>query len=160
MLIKTIKDETFQDYKKASMLISMCYCDWKCCIEQNIDISICQNSDLAKEKDIEVCVSDIIDRYISNNVTAAIIIGGLEPILQFEEVFDFIKEVRERKIEDDIVIYTGYYPDEISGEIKKLEIFKNIIIKFGRYKENAPSKYDDVLGISLISDNQFAKKIS
>jgi pyruvate-formate lyase-activating enzyme len=160
MLIKTIKDETFQDYKKASMFISTCFCDWKCCVEQNIDKSICQNSPLAKDRDIEYSISEIIDRYVANSVTSAIVIGGLEPMLQFEEVCDFIREVRNSGISDDIVIYTGYYPDEIEDEINQIKSFQNIIVKFGRYKADTPSKYDEVLGITLVSDNQFAMKIS
>lgn len=160
MLIKTIKDETFQDYKKVSMFISTCYCDWKCCVEQGIDKSICQNSLLAKYQNVEYSNSEIIDRYISNPVTSAILIGGLEPMLQFEEVYDLIKKARESNITDDIVIYTGYYPNEIEDEIKLLSSFQNIIIKFGRYKISSQSKFDEVLGVTLASENQFAIKIS
>ena len=36
---------------------------------------------------------------------------------------------------------------------------KNIIIKFGRFIPNRPSRYDEVLGVELASDNQFAKRI-
>ena len=98
-------------------------------------------------------------RYINNQLTQAIVIGGLEPFLQFEEVLDFIKEFRENS-NDDIVIYTGYYPYEKEREIKLLKQYKNIIIKFGRYTINLPTKYDDILGITLISGNQYAEKIS
>lgn len=157
--LKQIIDETFQDYKKPSMLLATCFCDWKCLKEQNLDISICQNSDLAKQKIIDIPIEDIINRYINNPITKAVIIAGLEPMLQFNEVFQFIKEFR--KVSDnDIVIYTGYYPEEIVNQINELKKYKNIIIKFGRYKHESNKKYDEVLGIWLISDNQFALKIS
>jgi putative AlgH/UPF0301 family transcriptional regulator len=38
MKVKTILDETFQDYRKCSMLISACYCDWKCELEDELAI--------------------------------------------------------------------------------------------------------------------------
>ena len=46
--------------------------------------------------------------------------GGLEPFDQFEELFNFIKKFREVSL-DDIVIYTGYYKEEL--------LEKNIRIK-------------------------------
>ena len=152
-------DENFQDYKKPSMLLATCYCDWKCLKEQGLDLSICQNSELIKQKIIDISIEIIIDRYINNPITNAIIIAGLEPILQFNEVIQFIREFRNAS-NDDIVIFTGYYPNEIKNRIEELKKYKNIIIKFGRYKYNSNKKYDEVLGVWLISDNQFAKKIS
>ena len=41
-----------------------------------------------------------------------------------------------------------------------LKKYKNIIIKFGRYIPNRPKKYDNILGIDLVSDNQYAEVIS
>ena len=38
--------------------------------------------------------------------------------------------------------------------------WENIIIKFGRYIPNQEKHYDDVLGIELASDNQYAEVIS
>ena len=58
------------------------------------------------------------------------------------------------------MIYTGYYLEEIEGKIYFLKCFNNIIVKFGRYIPNSKSRYDEILGINLASDNQFAKKIS
>ena len=59
-----------------------------------------------------------------------------------------------------IVIYTGYYPSEIKEQLKKLFKFNRIIIKFGRYIPNDKPRYDEVLGITLASSNQFAQDIS
>lgn len=157
--LKNIIDEVFQDYKKPSMMLGTCKCDWKCLIEQGLDISVCQNSELVKQKTIEVSNKYIINRYLNNPITKAIIIAGLEPMLQFNEVLEFVKQFR-LECEDDIVIYTGYYPKEILYLIDRLIIYKNIIIKFGRYKKDSNKKYDDILGIELVSDNQYAIKIS
>ena len=136
-------------------------CDWKCCLEAGIDTSICQNYNLSKEKPKEIPNEKIFERYISNPITKSIVIGGLEPFDQYEELMALISYFRLCKACDDtFVIYTGYYPEEIEGFILFLKRFSNIIIKFGRYIPNSKSKYDEILGINLASDNQFAKKIS
>lgn len=160
MLVKTIIDEDFTNYKKSSMFIATCYCNWKCCIEQELDKSICQNSEIAQQKNIEVSADEIFSRYISNSITNAIVIGGLEPFLQFEEIYNLIKCFRDNKCFDDIVIYTGYYDYEISDKINMLKQFSNIIIKYGRFIPNHKPHYDEVLGINLISNNQYAERIS
>ena len=36
---------------------------------------------------------------------------------------------------------------------------KGVIIKFGRFIPNRPSRYDEVLGVTLASDNQFAMRV-
>jgi len=159
MQLKQIIDENFQDYKKPSILLATCKCDWKCLKEQGLDLSICQNSELVKQKTIDIPINDIINRYINNPITKAIIIAGLEPILQFNEVIEFINEFRIIS-DDDVVIYTGYYPEEISNKLNILTKYKNIIIKYGRYKHESVKRFDNVLGIWLVSDNQYAIKIS
>lgn len=160
MQVKTIMDESFQDYKLPSMMIATCMCDWKCCSEQGVSNSICQNSIISKQQNIEVSVDEIFSRYISNPITQAIVIGGLEPFLQFEEVYDLIKYFRENNCNNDFVIYTGYYINEIRDKVEKLKGFKNIILKTGRYILDSESRYDNVLGIKLASNNQFGIKIS
>lgn len=161
MRIKDVMDECFQDYKKTSMLISVAGCDWKCCKEADIPIGVCQNSDLAKQKDIEISANELIERYLKNPISKAIIFAGLEPMLQFDEITAFINALRYKyNCHDDVVIYTGYYPEEVAFEIKYLSTFENIIVKFGRYIPNRPNRYDDVLGVELISDNQYAVKIN
>lgn len=141
------------------MMLATCCCDWKCLKELNLDISVCQNSQIVEQKNIEVSIESIINRYLNNPITQAVVIGGLEPMLQFEEVLEFIKQFRQRS-NDDIVIYTGYYPEEIKDKIEQLKQYKNIIVKFGRYIPNRNKRFDNVLGIWLASDNQFAIKIS
>lgn len=159
MKLKYLIDEDFINYKKASMFIGTISCGGKCCIEAKIPFSVCQNDKLRKAPVINMDNNILIDRYCKNNITSAIVFGGLEPFEQFDDLKIFIADFRNIS-NDDIIIYTGYYPDEINDYINELKSFKNIIIKYGRYIPNKPSRYDDVLGITLSSDNQFAEKIS
>lgn len=161
MRIKTVVDEDFTNYKKAAMFIGTISCGGKCCIEAGIPLSVCQNDGWRSCAPIHIDDRTLCERYLSNNITSAIVFGGLEPFEQFDEVSWFIRVLRNTyKCDDDVVIYTGYTPDEIKEEVKLLSEFKNIIIKYGRYVPNAKTRYDDVLGVNLASDNQYAVKIS
>ena len=155
-----IKDEIFQDYKKPSMLIACINCDWKCCKDSGVPNTICQNYKLREKSKIKTLSNlEIVNRYLSNIITSGVIFGGLEPFMQFEEIISLIDCFRWETL-DDIVIYTGYYEDEIIDKIAVLTKYKNIIIKFGRYVPNSQPIYDEILGVYLASDNQYAKKIS
>ena len=161
MELKGIIDEDFVNYKKPSMFLATCYCDWKCLTEKNLDISICQNSELVKQKNIEISVNKIIERYLNNPISQSIVIGGLEPVKQFGDVINFIYELRiTYNCSDNIVIYTGYYPEEIKEELSSLLQYKNIVVKFGRFEINSEKRFDKILGIWLNSSNQWAEKIS
>lgn len=161
MLIKTIEEENFNNYKKVCMLIGTAKCDFKCCKEQNLPLSTCQNNSLFKQETKEISNENILNKYMNNSFSSSIVIGGLEPFLQFDEILNFIKTARVTyKIEDDIVIYTGYYPDEINKELEQLKKYKNIYIKFGRFIPDHEPHFDEVLGINLASDNQIGVKIS
>jgi hypothetical protein len=159
MRLRQIIDEDFVNYKKPSMLLCSCFCDWKCATEQGLNASLCQNADLINEKIISLSAQEIVERYLDNPIINAIVIAGFEPFLQFDELLKFILVFRHYS-QDDIVIYTGYYPKEIKGYVDSIKRFPNIIIKYGRYIPNREKKFDDVLGVYLISDNQFAEKIS
>ena len=65
-----------------------------------------------------------------------------------------------KETNDDIVIYTGYTEEEVADKVYLLDLFPNIIIKYGRYIPGQEPHYDEVLGVKLASDNQYAKKIS
>jgi len=158
--ISNLKDEDFVNYKKPSMFIGTCFCNWKCCDEAGISREVCQNYQLHNSKQHNLTFEQIYRRYINNPLTSAIVIGGLEPILQSEEVIGLIKYFREHNCHDDFVIYTGYYEEEIQNVIDTLKEFDNIIFKFGRFKPNQEKHWDEVLGVYLISDNQFGKKVS
>lgn len=159
MIIKGVVDEVFQDYKKTSMLIEMPYCTFKCLNELNLPISICQNCELTNQKNIEIDCATLIERYLGNNLTSAVIFAGLEPFDSFLDVFDFIRQFRA-VCNDEIVVYTGFDEHEITDKTRILSQFKNIIIKFGRFIPDQEKHYDEILGVELASPNQYAKNIS
>lgn len=161
MRIKTIVDEDFTNYKKPVMVVGTAFCDGKCCREAGVPLSVCQNDEWHKVATIEMADEKIINRYLDNPISKALCFAGLEPFEQFDEVHSIIRGLRkDHNCSDDIVIYTGFYPNEIEEQINILKQYKNIIIKFGRYIQNKESHYDPTLGVHLSSDNQFAVKIS
>lgn len=158
MKIKFLLEEDFVNYKKPSMFIGFPRCNWKCEKECGKP-GICQNSPLAKSPDIEIDYKDIVKRYVDNPITKAIVMGGLEPLDTFEDVTLLIREFR-KYTDDDIVIYTGYTPFESAHTMEFLkQNFNNIVVKYGRYKPDSTSIYDEVLGITLASKNQYAERI-
>lgn len=160
MRLRGIVFEDFVNYKKPSLFLITTSCDWKCCKEAGIPISVCQNSELMKSDVKEYSDESIYKAYSTNNISQAIVIGGLEPMLQLEELINLIKTFRENGCDDQIIIYTGFNKTEILYQVEQLKMFKNIIVKFGRYVENSNPVYDEVLGVTLASDNQYAEKIS
>lgn len=157
MIIKGLVEEDLIQYKEPSMFIIMPRCNFKC--DKEFGTQICQNSSLVKTKNINVSIEEIINRYVNNPITKAIVFGGLEPFDDLQDMVDFIKEFR--KISNDkIVIYTGYTEEELKFRIAFLSRYKNIIVKFGRYIPNQKSHYDNVLGVNLASDNQYAKELN
>lgn len=159
MKIKTIQIEDFVNYKLPSMFIGTSTCNWKCCKEQGLDSGVCQNAPLSKQPTKDVNDLFIYEQFVNNPITKAVVIGGLEPMLQIDEVESLINTFRTNNENCVFVIYTGYYPDEIKNELTRLKKYGNIIVKFGRYIPNKPNKYDDVLGVTLASDNQYAEVI-
>ena len=162
MKIKGIIDEDFVNYKKPSMTIMFPYCDFKC--DKASGRTVCQNSSLAKEPNIEVSIESLIERYLKNNITSAIVMQVLEPLNSWVDLFYFIICLREMyKCDDDIVIYTGYEEDndivqKCLKNIWKYIDVKNIIVKYGRFIPDQDPHYDEVLGVNLASDNQYAKR--
>ena len=96
---------------------------------------------------------------MKNDLTSAIVFGGLEFMDQFFELIECIEAFREKTM-DDIIVYTGYNKTEIEDKIILLKKYLNIIVKFGRFIPNHEKHFDPVLGVYLASDNQFAEKIS
>ena len=153
MKIKGLISEDLVNYKKPSMTIIFPYCTFKC------GEGYCQNSELAKAPIIEMNVNNLVDRYINNPITEAVVMQGLEPFDSWNDLKSFIHELREY-CNDDIVIYTGYYKEEIIDKVEILRKYKNIIIKYGRFLYNDKPIFDDILGITLASSNQYAERIS
>ena len=156
MRVKTIIAEDFVNFRLPSMVIATPFCDLKC--EKECGESVCHNSPLAAAPIIFIDNEKIIQSYLSNEITEAIVFGGLEPFDNFEEIYDFIREFR-LVCEDTIVIYSGYELSEIVESVMKLCEFENIIIKFGRFIPNCEPEFDEVLGVQLASPNQFAMGI-
>lgn len=153
MKIKGLITEDFVNYKKASMTIIFPYCTFKC------GKDYCQNSSLAKTPIIEISIDDLVNKYINNPITEAVVMQGLEPFDSWNDLKEFVQKLREYN-NDDIVIYTGYNKDEIIEKINELSKYTNIIVKFGRYISNQEKHFDDLLGVYLASNNQYADKIS
>ena len=173
MIVKEIRDEDFTSYKKPSMVIGFPSCTFKCERECGCK-GMCQNLALASAPNIEISTAHIVKRYLDNPITKAIIMAGLEPFDSANDLFDLIRHIRIYT-NDDIVIYTGYTKDEIkymtfkthwSGGViewsylERLTKYPNIIIKFGRFVPNEEPHYDEILGIKLASNNQYAERIS
>lgn len=157
MKVLNLLYEDFTNYKKPAMFIGMGTCDFKCCKEAGIPSTVCQNY-LLKNDYIDVDIQTIVGNYMSNNISESIVIGGLEPFDDYNTLLELITEFR-KNTQDDIVIYTGYYPHELVLLLTELKKFNNIFIKFGRFIPNDDKHYDPVLGVMLSSNNQFALNI-
>ena len=161
MFIKSLIDEDFVNYKKPSMFIGCHSCTFKC--DKLAGKQVCQNGTLANAPNININTKELVNRYLENSYSEAVVFGGLEPFDDIDNVIKFIIELRN-KCKDDVVIYTGYTEEEIQNkfepEFKQLVSLKNIILKYGRYIPNEKSHIDEILGVSLQSGNQYAVKIS
>lgn len=161
MLIKNLIDEDFVNYKRPSMFIGCHSCTFKC--DKLAGKQVCQNGTLAKSPDINISIEKLIDRYLNNPYSEAIVFGGLEPFDDLENVVNFISKLREWS-NDNVVIYTGYTEEEIHNmfprQFNQLVSLKNVIVKYGRFIPNEESHFDNVLGVFLQSNNQYAVKLS
>jgi hypothetical protein len=159
MEIKGIIHEDFVNYKVCSMTIAMPYCTFKC--DKECGSNVCQNSKLAKDPTLDIPAAKIIEQYLHNPLSHAIVFQGLEPFDSYNDIYYFIYALRFIfKNNDPVVIYTGYNKDEILSKIDDLRKFSNIIIKFGRYIPDQKPHYDEILGVNLASDNQYAEVIT
>ena len=113
--------------------------DW-----QTKDINGKKAIDVAKERALNIAGTNIA--YIK-----------LYELLGYE-IDDAAKE-QIAKTKDDIVIYTGYTEKELNGYLNKLKNIPNLILKFGRFIPNNIAHYDEILGVELASDNQYAIKL-
>lgn len=156
MKLKGIIDEDFVNYKKPSMFLAFPKCSFKC--DKECERQVCQNSALANEKNIEIALDKIIDRYMNNPITKALVCGGLEPFDSWDDLQCLILNFRYYT-NDDIIIYTGYYKEEIDKEkIDWLKLYSPIIIKYGRFIPNNEEYFNNDLGVKLASKNQYTEK--
>lgn len=155
MVIKGLNECDIVNYKKTSMFIIFPHCSFKC--DKECGRNVCQNSALACAPIFEIDTEKIIERYVSNPLTKALVCGGLEPFDSWEELQNLIFNFRQQSI-DDIVIYTGYTEEEIKDKVEWLKLYSPIIIKYGRFIPSQEKHYDEILGVDLASPNQYAKE--
>jgi len=144
--------ETFIDYKKVGLYVSGTKC--------NLNCKMCFNDKLKHSPTIKINSLSFVENYIINNkIIESVIFSGLNWFDTFEDLIRLIQCIRLYS-NIDIVIYTGYKENELLVEIEYLKKYNNIIVKFGEYIPNDNSIFDETLGVSLSSSNQYAKKIS
>ncbi len=151
MRVKSIIWEDTVNYRKPSLFIGTARCSFKC--------RGCQNRPLSAIPDIIINDGDLIDRYLGNTLTEAIVLGGLEPLDQMDEIVAFCTALNQKKVSDDLVIYTGYTESEAEekvGRLREANQGRDLIVKYGRYDASRPPAWDELLGVKLISDNQYA----
>lgn len=159
MKLVNLIQEDFTNYKYPSMFLGFPKCSGKC---NKINGKIvCQNQELQNSKKIEISISELIEIYKKNNITKALVCGGLEPFDTPEDLLEIVRAFREDN-NDDIVIYTGYTEYEVKNmqTYAALLQYPNIIIKYGRYIINQKPHYDNILGVYLASNNQYARNIT
>lgn len=167
MQIRGLIDEDIVNYKKTSMYLAFPKCSFKC--EKESGCKMCQNSSLVEHKIIEITPEELCERYINNPLTSAVVCAGLEPFDSRYDLLAIVECLRHKyRCDDDIVVYTGYTEEELESEdnveinfiYKNLKNYNNIIIKFGRFIPNEEPHYDEVLGVNLASNNQYAKRLN
>ena len=83
-----IKDIIFNDlinYKVPCMVIEMPTCNnFKC--EKECGELVCQNSSLASAETIDISNNFLIKRYLKDDLSQAIVFGGLEPFDSWKEL--------------------------------------------------------------------------
>ena len=157
MKIKGIIAEDFINYKKPAMVIEFPYCDFKC--DKECGMQVCQNSSLVDSPTYDISAQKIVQMYLKNDITKAIVFQGLEPFDSAHDLYVLIGLFR-KFTKDDIVIYTGYTEQELAKRILDFQkLFRNITIKFGRFVPNKPHHFDAILGVTLTSPNQYGKKV-
>lgn len=159
MKLVGLLDEDFVNYKKPSMTVMFPYCSFKC--NKECGREVCHNIHLKDSDVIDMPVDEIVDRYINNPITEAIVMQGLEPFDSFDELYSLIYKFTE-KSNDDVVIFTGYKEEEIADKVKQLSDIvecNTFIIKYGRFVPDDNTVFDSVLGVKLSSSNQYGKII-
>ena len=79
MFVNRIIYEDFSNYQKPAMFIGMPFCDGKCWRDLNLSPSLCQNNELFGVEPYPVLDDELIEKYLANPITKAIVFGGLEP---------------------------------------------------------------------------------
>lgn len=157
--LKGVINEDFVNYKKISMTLEFPTCSFKC--DKECGQPLCQNWSLTQQPTQKYSIEGLVQLYLNNPITEAIVCQGLEPLDSWGELMSFIYCLRvEHKCNDDIVIYTGYKEDEPQTQAIQALKGYNLIVKYGRYIPGQERHLDPVLGVQLASNNQYAKEIT
>lgn len=143
----------FVNYKSCTYnILAGISCTFKCGKE------FCINNPLINQEIVITTNDKLIKDYLNQSIATSITFQGLEALDNLKQILWFIYYFRKES-NDNIILWTGYTKEECEDLIfliKKMG-WNNIIIKYGRYIPNRPSRYDEVLGINLVSDNQYAE---
>ena len=153
--LKTVVQEDFTNYKVPVIHLAFPKCSFKC------GKGLCQNSALAQSQGISIDEQKLAEAYINNPITKGVCCAGLEPFDTPEDLKATIKAFRA-VTNDVIIVFTGYTEEELQSNTiyQWLLTIPNITVKFGRYIPKQQPHYDEVLGVKLASNNQYAKQIS
>ena len=156
MRLKGIIDYDCTNYKEPTLTLEFPYCDFKC--DKLNGCTVCQNGPLARERNIDISGEVIWKMYSENPLTKAFCFQGLEPFDSFMDLMDLIMYIRkDKQCHDPIIIYTGYNKCEDQVVEMALKHYDNILIKWGRFIMGQKPHYDEVLGVNLASNNQYAE---
>ena len=114
MKVKGLIDECFSDYKKPAMYIATPYCSFKC--DKDNGCAVCQNSELAHKPTYDIPTRYLVNRYLENPITKAIIFSGLEP-------FDSMDDVEVIIVTNNKQVYLSSDIEFVS-EVENIEIIK------------------------------------
>ena len=144
------------NYKKISTTLMFPKCSFKC------GVDYCQNSELAATPVLTVPIDTIMEQYLNDPISQAIVLQGLEPLDSPIDIYTVAAALKDYNCQDDLVIYSGYDKDEINPhyfETLSSLVPGHLIIKWGRYIPNQEKHFDEVLGVYLASDNQYGEVI-
>ena len=158
--LKGVIWEDTVNYKKISTTLMFPNCSFKC--DKENGEQLCQNWSLAAAPTQRVNVLNLLDTYLSNPLTEALVFQGLEPFDSPIDLRIVSALLNTLGIRDDVVIYTGYDKYEVSPNLfryLKETIPGHLIIKWGRYRPNQEGHFDEALGVYLASNNQYGEII-
>ena len=154
-----INDSDLINYSEPTFnILAGISCTFKCCPNNP---EICHNNPLCNQNPIRCEIPKLIERFNNQNLCKTITFQGLECLDNLKQILWFIYHFRKTN-NNTIIIWTGYTKDECEDLIyliKEKMKWENIIIKYGRFIPDQQPHYDEVLGVELASDNQYAERI-
>jgi len=158
MQIKGVMDGDFINYKLPSLLIEFPKCSGKC--DKENGTNLCQGYILNSIDNKEISIEKIYNMFKNSIFAKAITCVGLEPLDSSEDLYNLITFFRSNGCNSCFVIYTGYTEQEVisNPDWERLLHLGNIIFKYGRFRPNEQPHFDEVLGVNLVSSNQYGKK--